>query len=171
MAITAVVCLVALYFLLPTLVPQIPSPLDKYFPKDKIHLGLDLQGGMHLILEVDADKALESMMERTANDLKESLMENKVRFRNVERGKDATMSLELTEASGKTALEKILNEQYSDLEIASTTSREGRQIVYFRFLRGIFYHGGSWNERGAEHQIFGRADAGKGKFHARAAQF
>ena len=63
LAITAVVCLVALYFLLPTLVPQIPSPLDKYFPKDKIHLGLDLQGGMHLILEVDADKALECMME------------------------------------------------------------------------------------------------------------
>lgn len=133
LAITAVVCLVALYFLLPTLVPQIPSPMDKYFPKDKIHLGLDLQGGMHLILEVDADKALESMMERSANDLKESLMENKVRFRNVERGKDATASLELTEASGKTALEKILNEQYPDLEIASTTPREGSQLVRLKF--------------------------------------
>jgi len=39
---------------------------------------------MHLVLEVDTEKALESMMERTANDLKESLMENKVRFRNLE---------------------------------------------------------------------------------------
>lgn len=79
LAITAVVFLVALYFLLPTLVTQIPSPWNTYFPKDKIHLGLDLQGGMHLILEVDADKALESMMQRTANDLKESLMEGKIR--------------------------------------------------------------------------------------------
>src|SRR5450756_728260 len=79
MAITAIVCLVALYFLIPTLIPQIPSPWNEYFPKEKIHLGLDLQGGMHLVLEVDTEKALESMMERSANDLKESLMENKVR--------------------------------------------------------------------------------------------
>ena len=129
LAITAVVCLVALYFLIPTLVTQIPSPWNNYFPKDKIHLGLDLQGGMHLILEVDADKALESMMERTANDLKESLMEGKVRFRNVEKAKGATISMELTETSGKSALEKILNEQYSDLEIASSTSRDGGQLV------------------------------------------
>lgn len=129
LAITAVVCLVALYFLAPTFVAQIPSPLDRYLPKDKIHLGLDLQGGMHLILEVDADKALESMMERTANDLKESLMEGKIRFRNVEKGEGATISMELTDAAGKAALEKILNEQFSDLEIASSSPRDAGQIV------------------------------------------
>ena len=54
-------------------------------PKEKIHLGLDLQGGMHLVLEIDTDKALEAMMERTSNDLKESLMDSKVRFRNLEK--------------------------------------------------------------------------------------
>ena len=27
-------------------------------PKDKIHLGLDLQGGLHLVLEVQVDKAI-----------------------------------------------------------------------------------------------------------------
>lgn len=129
LAITAVVCLVALYFLVPTFVAQIPSPLDRYLPKDKIHLGLDLQGGMHLILEVDADKALESMMERTTNDLKESLMEGKIRFRNVEKGEGATISMELTDAAGKPALEKILNEQFSDLEIASSSPRDAGQIV------------------------------------------
>ncbi|HOG13414.1 MAG TPA: protein translocase subunit SecD [Smithellaceae bacterium] len=129
LAITAVVFLVALYFLLPTLVTQIPSPWNTYFPKDKIHLGLDLQGGMHLILEVDADKALESMMQRTANDLKESLMEGKIRFRNVEKAPGATISMELTDAGGKPALEKILNEQFSDLEIASSSPRDGGQII------------------------------------------
>ena len=50
------------------------------FPKDKIHLGLDLQGGMHLLLEIDTDKALEAMMERTSNDLKESLMDKQSPF-------------------------------------------------------------------------------------------
>ena len=118
-AITAAVCLVALYFLVPTFITQIPSPWNDYFPKDKIHLGLDLQGGMHLVLEVDADKALESMVERMSVDLKESLMESKVRFRKIEKAKGATISLELTESAGKTALDKILSDKYSDLEIAS----------------------------------------------------
>jgi preprotein translocase subunit SecD len=128
-AIAAAICLVALYFLVPTFITQIPSPWNDYFPKEKIHLGLDLQGGMHLVLEVDSEKALESMVERMSVDLRESLMEGKVRFRKIERAKGATISLELTEASGKPALEKILNEQYSDLEIASSTPREGGQIV------------------------------------------
>jgi len=129
LAITAVVCLAALYFLIPTFVSDIPSPWNQYLPKEKIHLGLDLQGGMHLVLEIDTDKALEAMMERTSNDLKESLMDNKVRFRNVEKAKGATISLELTEAAGKPALEKILNEQYSDLEIASSAARDGGQAI------------------------------------------
>ncbi|NTW77286.1 MAG: protein translocase subunit SecD, partial [Syntrophaceae bacterium] len=128
-AITAVVCLAALYFLVPTFVTQLPSPWNEYFPKEKIHLGLDLQGGMHLVLEVDADKALESMVERMVVDLKESLMADKVRFRRIERAKGAVISLELTEAAGKTALEKILNEQYSDLEIASSATRDGGMLV------------------------------------------
>jgi preprotein translocase subunit SecD len=131
-AIVAAICLVALYFLVPTFITQIPSPWNDYFPKEKIHLGLDLQGGMHLVLEVDSEKALESMVERMSADLRESLMEGKVRFRKIERAKGATISLELTESAGRPAFEKILNEQYSDLEIASSTPREGGQIVFLK---------------------------------------
>ncbi|MRR16496.1 MAG: protein translocase subunit SecD [Deltaproteobacteria bacterium] len=129
LAITAVVCLVAVYFLIPTFISDIPSPWNRYLPKEKIHLGLDLQGGMHLLMEIDTDKALEAMMERTANDLKESLMDKKVRFRNVEKSKGATISMELTDSAGKTELEKVLKDQFPDLEIASTTPRDGGQLV------------------------------------------
>ena len=128
-AITLIVCLGALYFLIPTFISNIPSPWNQYLPKEKIHLGLDLQGGMHLVLEIDTDKALEAMVERTSNDLKESLMDGKVRFRNMEKAKGATISLELTDSSGKTALEKLLHDKYPDLEIASSTPREGGQLV------------------------------------------
>jgi preprotein translocase subunit SecD len=131
-AITIVVCLVALYFLIPTFVDNIPSPWNQYLAKEKIHLGLDLQGGMHLVLEIDTDKALEAMMERSANDLKESLMDNKVRFRHIEKANGATISLELTDSSGKSTLEKVLKDHFPDLEIASTTPREGGQIVLLK---------------------------------------
>ena len=128
-AITAAVTLVSLYCLVPTLVPELPSNIGKFVVTDKIRLGLDLQGGMHMILEVDADKALETMMERTADDLKESLMDNKVRFRRLAKAQDATITMELTEAEGKAALEKILKEHHPELEIASSTVREGGQFV------------------------------------------
>jgi preprotein translocase subunit SecD len=127
--IAVITCLAALYFLIPTFVSDIPSPWNKYVPQEKVHLGLDLQGGMYLLLEIDADKALESIMERMSNDLKESFMENKVRFRNVEKAKGATITLELTDSAGKASLEKILKDNYPDLEIASATPRDSGQLV------------------------------------------
>jgi preprotein translocase subunit SecD len=42
-------------------------------PKDKIHLGLDLQGGLHLVLRVEADKAVQSALERTSELLRKDL--------------------------------------------------------------------------------------------------
>ncbi|MFA5324458.1 MAG: protein translocase subunit SecD, partial [Smithella sp.] len=128
-AITLIVCLGSLYFLIPTFISNIPSPWDKYMFKEKIHLGLDLQGGMHLVLEIDTDKALDAMVERTSADLKESLMDNKVRFRNLEKAQNAKISMELADSDGKTTLEKVLRDNYPDFEIESTASREGGQFV------------------------------------------
>ena len=45
-------------FLIPTLVPNLPSWWSGFLPKEKIHLGLDLQGGSHLVMEVDTPKAV-----------------------------------------------------------------------------------------------------------------
>ncbi len=128
-AIALIICLGALYFLIPTFISNIPSSWNKYMSKEKIHLGLDLQGGMHLVLEIDTDKALETMMERTSNDLKESLMDSKVRFRNLEKTKGATIAMELTESEGMSVLETVLKNKFPDLEIESTSSTESGQLV------------------------------------------
>ena len=95
------------------------------FPTDKIHLGLDLQGGMHLVLEVETDKAVESSVERMANDLKENLMDKKVRFRNIE-AKGGTISIEFASRASRDAFDKTLNDQYPDLEITSSEMVDGR---------------------------------------------
>ena len=46
----AVVVLVAVFFIIP--------------PGERIKLGLDLQGGIHLVLEVQAEKAVEAKIDR-----------------------------------------------------------------------------------------------------------
>ena len=42
-------------------------------PSKKVHLGLDLQGGLHLVLRVDVDKAVQSALERTSDLLRKDL--------------------------------------------------------------------------------------------------
>src|SRR5215813_14941487 len=61
--------LVALVYLTPTFVSNLPSWWAEYLPSDRIHLGLDLQGGSHLVLEVKVDKAIENTVERIKDDL------------------------------------------------------------------------------------------------------
>src|SRR5215467_14439646 len=67
--------LVAIVYLIPTFVPNLPSWWTDYLPSDRIHLGLDLQGGSHLVLEVKVDKAIENNVERIKNDLINTLRE------------------------------------------------------------------------------------------------
>ena len=58
------VFVVALVYLLPSVGSELPAWWVKFFPSEKIHLGLDLQGGMHLVLEVVYEKAVENTAER-----------------------------------------------------------------------------------------------------------
>src|SRR4030043_959413 len=87
----------AILLLLPTVTSQVPPWFMKVIPTEKIHLGLDLQGGMHLILEVEAEKAVESYVERIKNNLKDDLKDRGIPAGKVEREK---ANQKLLEASG-----------------------------------------------------------------------
>ena len=61
--------LAAVIYLVPSFVTPLPALWSSIFPTDKIHLGLDLQGGTHLVLDVKVDKAIENNIERIRGDL------------------------------------------------------------------------------------------------------
>ena len=123
------ICIVALFFLTPTLIQELPDFWKQKLPKDKIRLGLDLQGGMHLVLEVDTTKAIESMMERLSVNLKETIMAQKIRFRNVEHAAGQIISLELTNSAERSDFEKVLQNYFPDLSIASSSMTDGREKI------------------------------------------
>ena len=58
-------------------------PLNK-----TIKLGLDLQGGMHLVLEVEAEKAIEGSMERAFGEIRGRLNRKGVKYVNFSREGD-----------------------------------------------------------------------------------
>jgi preprotein translocase subunit SecD len=82
---------------------QLPGWYTKVIPTDKIHLGLDLQGGMHLILEVEAEKAIESYVERIKNNLKDDLRDRGIPAGKVEREKRDQIPRSFWKRSGETS--------------------------------------------------------------------
>src|SRR4030043_2429585 len=97
----AAITLFAILLLLPTVTSELPSWFTKVIPTEKIHLGLDLQGGMHLILEVEAEKAVESYVERIKNNLKDDLRDRGIPAGKVEREKANQILLEVSGEKGK----------------------------------------------------------------------
>ena len=77
-----VVILVAFIYILPTVDMILNKKSEPtLWPKKKVNLGLDLQGGMHLVLEVDVDKAVASSMERLSDDLKRQLRKKRIKHK------------------------------------------------------------------------------------------
>lgn len=61
----------------------------------KINLGLDLQGGIHLVLAVDTDKAVENAAERMAEDMSGLLREKRIRVSRAGLGPDKKIEIAL----------------------------------------------------------------------------
>jgi preprotein translocase subunit SecD len=66
-----------------------------YPPKKTINLGLDLQGGIHLVLGVQTDKALASQTDRVAEDLKGALEKKGIGVTRVARESDTAIAVQL----------------------------------------------------------------------------
>src|SRR2546426_12830935 len=64
-------------------------------PKRTINLGLDLQGGIHLMLGVEADKHVASQTDRAAEDLKSALERKGIGVKRIAREGNAVIQVEL----------------------------------------------------------------------------
>ena len=66
-----ILTVIAIIFVLPSLTGTLPPWWEKHISRG-LNLGLDLKGGMHLILQVDMDQAVGNALNRTATELKET---------------------------------------------------------------------------------------------------
>lgn len=126
-AIVAVTIFLAFVYLTPTLTSELPPWWSNVLPRDKIHLGLDLQGGMHLILEVEAAKAAESHVERIVEELKLDLRKNKIRYVDLKRSGSDKILLTLMRQEDSARFQEILPSGYPDFKVQSI-SGEGEQV-------------------------------------------
>ena len=90
----------AAFYLVPTFIGELPPWWGGFLPTERIHLGLDLQGGSHLVLEVKVDKAVENALERIKEDMRKLLREKAVPPSELERNQGNQIRLKVPAANG-----------------------------------------------------------------------
>lgn len=116
---------IACFYLTPTLIDRLPSWWTSVFPDEEIHLGLDLQGGMHLVLEVEAAQAVQSHLERVIEEIKRDLRESKIRYRELDRKGTGGITLTLMRREDGGAFRDIFESNYPDFELQRVSVEEG----------------------------------------------
>jgi len=133
--IVALVVVVALVYLMPSLTKNLPPWWSNVLPQDKIHLGLDLQGGIHLNLEVEATKAVESNLERVVEELKHDLRKSKIRYLELKRLGKEGISLKLMRDEDATAFREMFRANYPDFDPGTPSYEEGKPVFHLMFLQ------------------------------------
>jgi preprotein translocase subunit SecD len=109
--------------------PNIVEPtgaLKRYLPSDKIHLGLDLKGGMHLLLELDTSKMLENMVDRKFSAIKDGMIREGIRFLGLDK-KEYALSVTIP-ASQKEKLFNLIGKEFPDLK-AGASKVDGDNLI------------------------------------------
>ncbi|MBC2716174.1 MAG: protein translocase subunit SecD [Desulfobacteraceae bacterium] len=116
------VLIVAVIYVIPTFKPG-------WWPNKQINLGLDLQGGMHLVLEVQTEKAVESTLERIRNELRTLFRNDKIRHKGIDYSGKKALSVKLTDPNDLEKVDDLLGKNYGDVKILSSTLENGIKTV------------------------------------------
>ena len=89
------VCLLSIIFLVPNFYGKSEiTAFPTYFPKKQFNLGLDLQGGSHLLLEVDVNTVLKEKSNDVVDEVRKILRKKKIKYSNLgSRGIGATVTI------------------------------------------------------------------------------
>ena len=118
----AAISLFAILLLVPTVTTQLPHWWSKILPTEKIRLGLDLEGGMYLLLQVEEEKAVESYVEQVRSNLAEVLKGQGIPVEKAEREKEIIV---LEVSGSKERVDNLLNQRFPMLHEKTSSGQGG----------------------------------------------
>jgi preprotein translocase subunit SecD len=110
---------ISVLYLLASVAGPLPQWWRKVFPTEKIHLGLDLQGGIYLLLEVEVRKAVDSAMNRYASDIKDTLTHKDIPFTEVTETPQGQIRVALPSGKANDLFSQVRSDQYPNLQVES----------------------------------------------------
>jgi preprotein translocase subunit SecD len=121
-ALLGLIIVVSLVFFIPSvpaLYQPLPAWLKSVLPNKGITLGLDLQGGIHLVLEVEEERAVEIAVDRSVNAIQDLLVDKKLPVESVKRTASNQVTLTFQNGELKSQIQKIMEDFPSFVEVDS----------------------------------------------------
>jgi preprotein translocase subunit SecD len=128
------------YYIVPSVFPvqSLPSLFPGFLPRaEKVNLGLDLQGGMHLVLEVQAEKAVENATDRLRDEIKRVLDKDKIEIAQLAREGTTGIVLKTAKAEERDKAQRALGEVAILDKIPGATPDELRMTLQSREVKRI----------------------------------
>jgi preprotein translocase subunit SecD len=124
-ALLTLVVVLSVVFFLPSYKPlyqALPDWARKVLPDKGITLGLDLQGGIHMVMEVDEDRAVEIAVERAVVSLQDLLVDKKIPVESVKRTGPQQITIQFANAELKPQIQKLLDDYPTFFEVEGSGS-------------------------------------------------
>ncbi|MEW6683081.1 MAG: protein translocase subunit SecD [Nitrospirota bacterium] len=92
---------------------SMPEWWKRFLPHQGITLGLDLQGGMHLVMEVDVERAVDNVLDRAVLDLGDRLKEQQINATPARDGRSVAVAM--TDVADREKISKIVDDRFAML--------------------------------------------------------
>ncbi len=116
------VIVAAIVYVLPTFQPGL-------WPHNQINLGLDLQGGMHLVLEVDTVKAVEGQVERISQEVRDQLKKERIRKVSLDRIEGTKIAATINDPQILDKFNELLKENFDFLKRSTKTENGVTTVI------------------------------------------
>jgi len=113
-----------IFTIVPSFYSATPNWWKKYLAPEGLRLGLDLQGGMHIVLKVNLQKAQENTLEFAASDLKDTLAEQSISAVRTPSTDPDVAILTLPNTGAVEQVKSLITEDFPDIE-ANVETKEG----------------------------------------------
>ena len=110
------------------LAPATPDWLIK-FGAEPMSLGLDLRGGVHFLMEVDMEAAIEKAEDRYISDLRSFLREKKVRYKTITHNKTGGLLIRFKDDTEYNKGQSLLADNFDDLDVESESSEDEFSLI------------------------------------------
>ncbi len=119
-ALLALVVVMSVVFFVPSYKPlyqAMPDWARKVLPDKGITLGLDLQGGIHMVMEVDEDRAVEIAVDRSVVSLQDLLVDKKIPAESVKRTGPQRITVQFANEELKPQIQKLIDDYPTFFEV------------------------------------------------------
>ncbi len=93
-----------------------------------MNLGLDLRGGIHVLIDVDMEAAVKQSVERYAGDIRTLMRNEKLRYVTVSKG-DASVSIKFRDAAVRDRALDAVSDEFRDLDVTARDDGDSFLVV------------------------------------------